>query len=357
MAIFESIFDILYLTLVIGLGIRLLLETKKSAKWFGIMAVLLGLGDAFHLIPRVISHLSPSGFAGHGAALSWGQFVTSITMTLFYILYYYFYRGQSGDRDSRKTVLVYALSALRIALTLLPQNLWGQTPGDYMFGIYRNIPFLILGILLIAWSYRNKEKAGLAYMWWLILLSFLFYLPVVLWSRQYPAVGAFMMPKTVAYLMTVVLGYRYFVGSFQASHLLGTAFANLVMGLAGGVFYREFTRYYQFTEANHLGKIHVHTIVLGFAVLTIFYLLVRLLSAAQQQTLRKPFYVFEAGLIFTVVNMVVIGVYEVVGLGQETVKRAVLDGISGLGHITLAAGLTWLAVRFYQLEKAAAAAK
>ena len=93
----ESLFDIAYLVIVVALGVRLLLENKAGAKLFGLMAIILGVGDSFHLLPRVISHLSPGGFEAHTAALSWGQFVTSITMTLFYVLYFYFYRRQSGD--------------------------------------------------------------------------------------------------------------------------------------------------------------------------------------------------------------------------------------------------------------------
>ena len=57
----ESLFDVTYLAVVIGLGVRLLLEKVKGAKLFGIMAILLGVGDAFHLLPRIISHLSPLG--------------------------------------------------------------------------------------------------------------------------------------------------------------------------------------------------------------------------------------------------------------------------------------------------------
>ena len=83
MAIFESLFDLLYLGLVLALGIRLLVERQKTAKLFGVMAIILGLGDAFHLLPRIIAHLSPLGFEGHAFALSWGQFITSITMTIF----------------------------------------------------------------------------------------------------------------------------------------------------------------------------------------------------------------------------------------------------------------------------------
>ena len=57
MAIVESIFDITYLSIVLSLGVRLLLEKSKETKLFGVMAIILGLGDSFHLLPRVISHL------------------------------------------------------------------------------------------------------------------------------------------------------------------------------------------------------------------------------------------------------------------------------------------------------------
>ncbi len=351
MAIFESIFDLLYLSVVIGLGVRLLLERTKTAKLFGLMAILLGLGDAFHLIPRIISHLSPLGFEGHGFALSWGQFVTSITMTVFYVLYYNFYRNQSGDMDNNKRLMVFALAIIRILLVVLPQNQWGQVPGNYLFGIYRNIPFAILGALLIYWSYRERDKEGLKHMWLLILLSFLFYIPVVLWSEQFPVVGALMMPKTVAYLMIVVLGYRYFVGQYRGINMLGIAFTNLIMGLAGGVFYREFTKFYNFTEPNHLGKIHVHTLVLGFIVMLLIYTFVKQFEDEFNMKLKKPIYVFELGIVFTVINMMVIGIYEVVSQGQETISRPAIDGMSGIGHIILAVGLVWTIVSIYNMEK------
>ena len=62
MKIFESLFDVIYLSVLVALGVRLLLEKTKGANLFGIMAIVLGLGDGFHLLPRVISHLSPGGF-------------------------------------------------------------------------------------------------------------------------------------------------------------------------------------------------------------------------------------------------------------------------------------------------------
>lgn len=350
MAIFESMFDVAYLCIVITLGIRLLPIRKKGARSFGIMAIILGLGDAFHLLPTVVSHLSPGGFAAHGSALSWGKFVTGITMTLFYVMFYYYYRNQTGDMDNKKRNAVFVLAVIRIALILLPQNEWGRIHGNYMFGIYRNIPFAILGGCLIYWSFKEKMKPGMKYMALLVFLSFLFYLPVVLWSDSIPVFGALMIPKTIAYLLIVVSGYRYFIPEFKAINILNSSFGLLIMGFVGGVFYREFTKLYDFAEATHLGKLHVHTLVLGFLALLLLYAITKKYGEQQIEKLKKPLYIYLSGLTLTLVSMTVFGIYEIVSLGEKTITVPALEGISGLGHITLSVGLVWLIAKLYRFE-------
>ena len=44
-------------------------------------------------------------------------------------------------------------------------------------------------------------------MWLAILLSFGFYIPVVLFADQYPLLGMLMIPKTLAYVWVVFMGY------------------------------------------------------------------------------------------------------------------------------------------------------
>lgn len=343
MGLMESLFDLTYLMLVIGMGVRLLLEKNKNAKLFGVMAVLLGAGDAFHLLPRVISHLSPGGFEAHALALSYGKMVTGITMTIFYVLYYFYYREITKDSDNKKKWIILLLAAVRIVLVLLPQNNWG-TGGSYTMGIVRNIPFLIMGILLMIWSYKKKYFDGLRYMSLLIFLSFLFYVPVVLWVDKVPALGALMMPKTVAYVFIVVGGFNHFIRDFKGVNLLNMAITYGVMGLCGGVFYREFTKYYGFNTATHLGKLHVHTLVLGMVVTILFYLLVRNLDEESLANLKKPLNIYNFGLIFTVANMMLIGIYEVVSKGTAAVNQAAMDGVSGIGHIFLGIGMIYTMV-------------
>lgn len=261
----EPFFDLAYLGIVLSMGLRLLMEDEKDAKSFGLMAVLLGLGDGFHLIPRVMSHLSPNGFSRYLALLSWGEFVTGITMTLFYLLFYRYYQSMSGDRDKRKTRLVYVFVVLRLLLVLLPQNGWG-TEGNYVFGLLRNVPFVLLGLMLAHWTATAKNKPGLEHTACLIAASFLFYIPVVIGARFVPLLGLLMIPKTIAYVLLVRVGYRHFVSSNKPLALLKQAITFLVIGLCGGVFYREFTKAFGWFARTTLSVVHVHLLVLGFLV-------------------------------------------------------------------------------------------
>ena len=45
-------------------------------------------------------------------------------------------------------------------------------------------------------------------MWLAIVLSFAFYIPVVLFSGVFPPIGALMIPKTCAYVWIVWMGYK-----------------------------------------------------------------------------------------------------------------------------------------------------
>ena len=47
----------------------------------------------------------------------------------------------------------------------------------------------------------------MGWMWLTIVLSFGFYIPVVLWADAIPLIGMLMIPKTCAYVWTVLIGY------------------------------------------------------------------------------------------------------------------------------------------------------
>ena len=155
-AVIETVFDIFYLVTVLTVGIRMIRGSKAGTQFrlFGLMAVVLGAGDSFHLVPRALA-LCTTGLENYAVPLGLGKWITSVTMTVFYVLLYYVWRKRYQIEGQKNvTVAVYALSAVRI------------------------------------------------------VLSFGFYIPVVLWADVNPMIGMLMIPKTCAYVWTVLIGYN-----------------------------------------------------------------------------------------------------------------------------------------------------
>lgn len=212
-AIFETLFDICYLTTVITLGILMFKKAgnRKQYTLYGIMAITLGCGDAFHLVPRAIA-LCTTGLSEYTAVLGIGKLITSITMTIFYLLLYYVWRERYQIKDKAGlTYIIWFLVIARIVLCLFPQNEWISATPSLAWGVYRNIPFTFLGILIVILFYRSaisNNDTEFKYLWLTVVISFACYLPVVLFAEVYPLVGMLMIPKTCAYVWTILIGYQ-----------------------------------------------------------------------------------------------------------------------------------------------------
>jgi len=211
-AYMESLFNVSYLIGVVIIGVIMIKKSdgNKEHLLFGIMAVVLGAGDAFHLVPRTIALLT-TGLENYTVMLGIGKMITSITMTVFYLLLYYVWRIRYKVTDRKNlTIAFYGLSLIRIALCLMPQNLWTSVDAPLAWAIYRNIPFAFMGLIIIVLFYvearKNNDKA-FRFMWLTIVLSFAFYTPVVLWVDVIPLLGMLMIPKTIAYVWTILIGY------------------------------------------------------------------------------------------------------------------------------------------------------
>ncbi len=195
-----------------GRGERLTVSFEnKLIKLFGFMGFVLGFGDLFHLVPRVYAHFT-TGMEANAAILGIGKLITSISMTLFYVILIRIWEMRFEIKETAKVRIVAgALVVSRIVLVLMPQNKWTLYDAPLNWGIYRNIPFVILGVLIVYLILKEAnrhndvtfKKIGIA-----IIISFACYLPVVLFASTYGFVGALMIPKTLAYLWIVYIGYK-----------------------------------------------------------------------------------------------------------------------------------------------------
>ncbi|MDR1033891.1 MAG: hypothetical protein LBL41_03890 [Bifidobacteriaceae bacterium] len=206
--IMEAIFCVAYLVVTPIFGVLILKSTKRGARLFAVMTLVLVGGDAFHLIPRIIAAITGNENA---VALGFGTLVTSFTMTIFYVLLFYFICTLSRVQNSNfwRNIIVF-LAITRIVLLCFPQNDWFSENAPLAWGIYRNIPFVAIGVIIVIllYKYLSMHK-DFKFAWLAVALSFVFYLPVVLFAKDIPAVGMFMLPKTVCYVWLVIMGYNF----------------------------------------------------------------------------------------------------------------------------------------------------
>lgn len=122
--------------------------------------------------------------------------------------------------------------------------------------------------------------------------------------------------------------------------IINTAMIYLALGLAAGVFYREFTKWNGFTGKTTLGVVHTHLLVLGM----LFFLLVALFgrqeSALLEQKMFRRFYIlYNIALPFLSCMMIVRGILQVQSVELTKSVNAMISGIAGISHILMAVAL------------------
>lgn len=114
-----------------------------------------------------------------------------------------------------------------------------------------------------------------------------------------------------------------------------------VFAMAGGVFYREFTKFNNFTAKTTLGVVHTHYFLLGI----VFFLLLLLLEKSFSFTGSKTGRILAAyhiGLNLTAVMLFLRGVLQVLEIALSSGMNAAISGIAGIGHMLLGISLVLL---------------
>ncbi len=113
----------------------------------------------------------------------------------------------------------------------------------------------------------------------------------------------------------------------------------LILGLLGGVYFREFTKAFDYTDYSTLSVIHTHALILGFFFFLIVLLLEKNFGLSKERSF-KPFLIFyNIGLLSLILMMLIRGSLQVMSYSLTTAINASISGMSGLAHITITIGL------------------
>ncbi len=123
--------------------------------------------------------------------------------------------------------------------------------------------------------------------------------------------------------------------------LFHTALFYAVLALAGGVFYREFTKFHG-TSGGRLAFVHLHLFVLGMLMFLLLALFQDRLKIMEARSFWPAYWLYNAGVLVMTGGLLWRGIAETLSLPLSRGMDAAIAGVSGIGHISLAVGLVML---------------
>ncbi|NHB85460.1 DUF2871 domain-containing protein [Tessaracoccus sp. HDW20] len=127
--------------------------------------------------------------------------------------------------------------------------------------------------------------------------------------------------------------------AIKTQYFLASAYTAL--GLASGLFYREFTKFNGSPGGTQLAVVHTHWLTLGAILGLIFMLLENQFELSSLPKRWKAFLItYNVGVLLTGSMMIVKGCLQV--LGNSFADSPMIAGMSGLGHMSVTAGFVLL---------------
>ena len=126
--------------------------------------------------------------------------------------------------------------------------------------------------------------------------------------------------------------------------LFNAAIVYASLALAGGVFYREFTKYTEFTGKTNLAFLHTHYFMLGMFFFLVLALLERVFAFSKQKGSKGWLTVYHVGLNITTACLFLRGLAQATETVLSPALNGSLSGVSGIGHTLLGASIIALLI-------------
>jgi hypothetical protein len=219
----EILFNVTYLIVVWGFVIAmrrrralLALDVRRYATLFMWAFGLLALGDTGHVGFRVWAYAlsgldsTVQPFGMQVGLVGLGALSTAVTVTFFYVLMLFIWQRRFGKPLGGLGILLLAAGAIRLIVMLFPQNEWNSSVPPWTWSMIRNVPLVIQGLGVAYLVLRDADQAQDRVFQWvgiMVLVSFAFYIPVILLVQEAPVIGMLMIPKTMAYVAIAWLAF------------------------------------------------------------------------------------------------------------------------------------------------------
>lgn len=177
---------------------------------------LLALGDTGHVGFRIWAYATGSldstiSILGRDVGLvGLGALATAFTITIFYVLVLMIWQRRYQKPYGWFGALLFFAAAVRMVIMLFPANEWSNSVPPQPWSLIRNLPLMLQGLGVAYLILRDSRTLGDRPFTWvgiMILLSYAFYLPVILFVQRAPLVGMLMIPKTLAYVGVALIAY------------------------------------------------------------------------------------------------------------------------------------------------------
>lgn len=154
------------------------------------------------------------------------------------------------------------------------------------------------------------------------------------------------------FLAGVLFGFNYFTvlkrkdkeEPISMKKIMNTSLIYFVLAMAGGVFYREFTKWNGYTEPTTLGVLHVHFLVMGTVLFLLIALFAKVTDLEKNSLFKKFFVLYNVALPFMVVMMLIRGIVQVLAIDLGKMGNGMLSGFAGLSHIAMMVSLLMLLI-------------
>lgn len=123
--------------------------------------------------------------------------------------------------------------------------------------------------------------------------------------------------------------------------MVKTAFIYAIAAMAGGVFYREFTKFQGFSERTSLAFVHTHLFLLGMVMFLIAGLYTSKVQIQQTKNFKLFYIIYNIGVPITAVMLLIRGVIQVLNIELSRALDASISGIAGIGHILTGIGIVF----------------